>query len=104
MCDKLIRDLRFYGSVYISSGTVLYLIYFPLLLVLAAVFAGLTGFLLGLLVPFLGYMVLFYQEIFRERLRTLRFSLKSVTNKPLIADLAAKRREIQTILDTAKIG
>jgi 1-acyl-sn-glycerol-3-phosphate acyltransferase len=104
VCDKLIKDLRFYSSVYVSSGTILYLIYFPLLLVLAAIFAGLTGFLLGLLVPVLGYMVLFYQEIFRERLRTLRFSLKSVTSKPLIADLTAKRREIQTILDTAKIG
>ncbi|MFH0842029.1 MAG: 1-acyl-sn-glycerol-3-phosphate acyltransferase [Bacteroidota bacterium] len=102
VCDKLIRDLRFYSSVYIGSGTVLYLIYFPLLLVLASVFAGLTGFLLGLLVPLLGYMVLFYQEIFRERLRTLRYSLKSVSGKPLIADLAAKRREIQSILDHTK--
>jgi len=99
VCDKLIRDLRFYSSVYISSGTVLYLIYFPLLLVLAAVFAGLTGFLLGLLVPLLGYMVLFYQEIFRERLRTLRFSLKSITSKPLLEDLTLKRKEIQDILD-----
>jgi 1-acyl-sn-glycerol-3-phosphate acyltransferase len=103
VCDRLIKDLKHYSSVYISSGTVLYLIYFPILLVLAAVFAGLTGFLLGLLVPFLGYMVLFYQEIFLERLRTLRFSLKSITNKPLIADLAVKRREIQNILDNIKI-
>ena len=103
VCDRLIKDLKHYSSVYISSGTVLYLIYFPILLVLAAVFAGLTGFLLGLLVPFLGYMVLFYQEIFWERLRTLRFSLKSITNKPLIADLAVKRREIQNILDNINI-
>ena len=103
VCDKLIRDLRFYSSVYISSGTVLYLIYFPLLLVLAAVFAGVTGFLLGLLVPFLGYIVLFYQEIFWERLRTLRFSLKTVSGKPLIEDITLKRKEIQSILDQIKI-
>lgn len=103
VCDKLIKDLRFYSSVYVSSGTILYLIYFPLLLVLAAIFAGLTGFLLGLLVPVLGYMVLFYQEIFLERLHTLRFSIKSNSNKFLITDLIAKRREIQDILDQIKI-
>ena len=99
VCDKLIRDKRFYSSVYISSGTVLYLIYFPLLLILAGVFAGWTGFLLGLLVPLAGYMVLFYQEIFRERIRTLRFSIKSVTSKSLVDDLTLKRNEIQSILD-----
>ena len=103
VCDKLIRDKRFYSSVYISSGTVLYLIYFPLLLILAGVFAGWTGFLLGLLVPLAGYMVLFYQEIFRERIRTLRFSIKSVTSKPLIDDLTLKRNEIQRILDKTEL-
>jgi len=103
VCDKLIRDKRFYSSVYISSGTVLYLIYFPLLLILAGVFAGWTGFLLGLLVPLAGYMVLFYQEIFWERFRTLRFSIKSVTSKPLIDDLTLKRNEIQRILDKTEL-
>ena len=103
VCDKLIRDKRFYSSVYISSGTVLYLIYFPLLLILAGVFAGWTGFLLGLLVPLAGYMVLFYQEIFRERIRTLRFSIKSVTSKSLVDDLTLKRNEIQSILDNIEI-
>src|SRR5450759_3684622 len=54
LCDKLIKDLRFYSSVYVSSGTILYLIYFPVLIVLAAVFFGWTGFLSGLLVPLAG--------------------------------------------------
>jgi glycerol-3-phosphate O-acyltransferase/dihydroxyacetone phosphate acyltransferase len=99
VCDKLIRDPRFYSSVYISSGTVLYLIYFPLILILAAVFLGWAGLLSGLLVPLLGYLVLFYQEIFRERLRTLRFTIKSITGKHLIEDLKRKRQEIQTIIN-----
>jgi glycerol-3-phosphate O-acyltransferase/dihydroxyacetone phosphate acyltransferase len=104
ICDKLIRDLRFYSSVYISSGTVLYLIYFPVLLILAAVFAGWTGFLLGLLVPFLGYLVLFYQEIFLERFFTLKYNIKSFTGKSLITDLKNRRKEIGTILENIKIN
>jgi 1-acyl-sn-glycerol-3-phosphate acyltransferase len=104
ICDKLIRDLRFYSSFYISSGTVLYLIYFPVLLILAAVFAGWTGFLLGLLVPFLGYLVLFYQEIFLERFFTLKYNIKSITNRLLINDLKNRRKEIGTILENIKIN
>ena len=103
ICDKLIKDPRFYSSVYIGSGTVLYLIYFPVLLILAGIFGGWTGFLLGLLVPLAGYLVLFYQEIFWERFRTLRFTIKSITNKPLIDDLKSRRHEIQSILDNIKI-
>ncbi|MDQ1332918.1 MAG: PlsC protein, partial [Bacteroidota bacterium] len=83
ICDKLIKDPRFYSSVYISSGTVLYLIYFPVLLILAAIFTGWTGFLLCLIVPLLGYLVLFYREIFWERFYTLRYNIKSVTNRSL---------------------
>jgi|WetSurMetagenome_2_1015567.scaffolds.fasta_scaffold50832_2 1-acyl-sn-glycerol-3-phosphate acyltransferase len=103
ICDKLIKDIRFYSSVYVSSGTVLYLIYFPVLLILASVFFGWTGFLLGLLVPIGGYLVLFYQEIFWERFRTLRFKIKSITDKPLVNDLAARRKEIENILQNIEV-
>lgn len=98
ICDKLIRDRRFYSSVYVSSGTLLYLIYFPLLLILAVIFAGWTGFLIVLLVPFAGYMVLFYQEIFRERAHYLIFKWKSITDKPLINELKTRRQEIQNVI------
>jgi 1-acyl-sn-glycerol-3-phosphate acyltransferase len=103
ICDKLIKDPRFYSSVYIGSGTVLYIIYFPILLILAGIFAGWTGLLLGLLVPLTGYLALFYREIFWERFRTLRFRIKSVTNKSLINDLKARRQEIKSILDNINI-
>ncbi len=103
ICDKLIRDRRFYSSVYISSGTVLYLIYFPVLLILAFVFAGWTGFLPGLLVPLLGYLVLFYQEIFLERFFTLKYNIKSITARSVIKDLKSGRKEIETILENIKI-
>jgi len=103
VCDRLIRDKRFYSSVYISSGTVLYLIWFPLIMILAIIFFGWAGILAGLLVPLLGYFVLFYQEIFRERLRTLRFTLKSITNEHAIEDLASRRREIQNLIENIQI-
>lgn len=104
ICNKLIKDLRFYSSVYVSSGTVLYLIYFPLLLLLGALLGGWPAFLLVFLVPLAGYFVLYYQEIFRERRSALRFAINSATNKPLIYDLTALRKEIQCILNNVLIS
>jgi hypothetical protein len=104
ICKSLIKDPRFYSSFYITSGTILYLIYFPALLILAAVFAGWIGFLLGLLVPFLGYLVLFYQEIFMERLHTLRYTIKSIMNRSLVNDLQIRREEIENILNNISIN
>jgi hypothetical protein len=101
ICDKLIKDPRFYSSVYVSSGTVLYLIYFPLLLILATVFAGWTGLLLGLIVPFLGYVVLFYKEIAIERSYTFYFWLKRIKNPALVSEFVSFRKEI--IGDIGKI-
>jgi len=95
ICDRLIKDKRFYSSVYVSSGTVLYLIYLPVILILGGLFLGLPGILLALLVPFLGYLVLFYQEIFFERLATLRYVIKKTQNPQLIAELVSVRGEIK---------
>jgi glycerol-3-phosphate O-acyltransferase/dihydroxyacetone phosphate acyltransferase len=103
LAKKFIKDSRFTTGFYVSTGTVLYLIYFPLVLILAAIFAGWIGFLTGLLVPVAGYLVLYYQEIFRERLNTLRFSLKSLTNRSLTDDLKNQRKEIQTILNNIEV-
>jgi 1-acyl-sn-glycerol-3-phosphate acyltransferase len=103
ICDKLIKDLRFYSSVYISSGTVLYLIYFPVLLFLSAIFAGFQGFLVALLIPLAGYIVLFYLEIFWERIRTLRFSIIKTFNPTLIKELTIQRRTILEELNKVKL-
>jgi len=99
ICYKLIKDLRFYSSVYVSSGTILYLIYFPVLLILATVFLGWIGFLLGILVPLAGYLVLFYKEIFWERFHFLRFKWKSWQNPKLIEKLVLLRKGIMTDMD-----
>ena len=98
ICNKFIKDPRFYSSVYVSSGTVLYLIYFPLLLILAVIFTGWTGFLFAALVPLTGYMVLFYQEVFWERVHHLFFTWKSFTSKSLINELKIRRQEIQNVI------
>jgi len=103
LSDGLIKDLRFYSSVYVSSGTALYLIYFPVVLILATVFFGWIGLLAGLLVPVLGYLALYYQEIFRERLNTLKYTVKSLIGKTAITELKNRREEIQNILNNIKI-
>ena len=103
ICNSLIKDPRFYSSVYVSSGTVLYLLYFPLLLILAAIFGGWWGFMLGLLVPLAGYFVLYYQEILKERFYTLRFSFKRLTNHSFIKELIARRQEILGVLSKVEI-
>jgi len=97
ICDLLIKDKRFYSSVFIASGTILYIFYFPLLLVLAVIFAGWTGLLTGLLMPFAGYLSLFYMEVARERFYTFRYWWKSLTERPLVGEIKKRRQEIQTV-------
>lgn len=94
ICNTLIKDPRFYSSVYIGIGTVLYLIYFPVILILAGVFAGWIGIILGFLVPLLGYLVVFYQEVASERCRTFIYLLKKTKNPALFSGLAGLRKEI----------
>ncbi len=103
ICNTQIKDLRFYSSVYIGIGTILYLIYFPVTLILMGVFAGWTGFFLGLLIPLLGYLVLFYQEVFKERYHTLRFSITKLKNRALIKELHSLREDIFKDLENIKI-
>lgn len=104
ICSFLIKDLRFYSSVYIGVGSVLYLIYFPVVLIIAGTFGGWTGFLLGLLVPVTGYLVLFYQEVVTERFHTFRFWLKKMKNTTLISELVSFRREIINDLEKVEIS
>jgi glycerol-3-phosphate O-acyltransferase/dihydroxyacetone phosphate acyltransferase len=103
ICGTTIKDPRFYSSVYIGIGTVLYLIYFPVALILSIVFLGWVGIIAGFMVPLLGYLVLFYQEIFVERVRTLWYWWKSVTRKSLITGLASQRKDIQDIINNIKL-
>ena len=94
ICNTMIKDPRFYSSVYIGIGTVLYLIYFPVILILAGIFAGWIGVVLGFLVPLCGYLVLFYQEVLSERFQTFRFWLKKMKNPALISELISLRKDI----------
>jgi 1-acyl-sn-glycerol-3-phosphate acyltransferase len=94
ICNTQIKDPRFYSSVYIGIGTVLYLIYFPVVLIFLGIFAGWTGLLLGLLVPLMGYLVLFYQEVVAERYHTFRFWLKKIKNPSIISELVTLRKDI----------
>jgi hypothetical protein len=104
LTKKFIKDSRFTTGFYIATGTVLYLIYFLVILILALVFAGWKGLLIALAVPVSGYLVLYYQEIFRERLNSARFRIKSIKNKSLISDLKNRRKKIRTILENIKVG
>lgn len=99
VCDRLIKDLRFYSSVFIGSFTLLYLIYFMVLLITGSLLAGWKGILMALLVPLSGYFVLYYQEIFWERWRTIRFNLKKIFDPALIKELLAQRKSILDDLD-----
>jgi hypothetical protein len=104
ICNTQIKDLRFYSSVYIGIGTVLYLIYFPVALILLAIFAGWTGLLLGLLIPPMGYLVLFYREVVLERSHTFRFWVRKMKNPKLISELVALRKEIFNDLEKVNLS
>jgi len=103
VCDKLIKDLRFYSSVFIGGFTLLYLIYFLVLLIFGAALAGWKGILLALSVPLSGYFVLYYQEIFWERFRTLRFNLKKIFDPALVKELSLQRKSILDDLDKVRL-
>jgi 1-acyl-sn-glycerol-3-phosphate acyltransferase len=99
ICDNLIKDLRFYSSVYIGIGTVLYLIYFPLILILGGILGGWIGVMAGLLVPLMGYLVLFYKDITQERFHTFMYWVKKKMNPKLTSDLVSLRLEISNDLE-----
>ena len=98
ICRLTIRDPRFYSSVYIGIGTIVYLIYFPVILVLGGTYFGWPGLVAGLFVPILGYIVLYYKEIVAERFHTCRFWLRKKKDPHLIEDLRRRRTEVQNDL------
>jgi 1-acyl-sn-glycerol-3-phosphate acyltransferase len=102
ICNSLIKDLRFYSSVYIGIGTVLYLIYFPSILLVAGIIGGWKWFLPGLLVPLTGYLVLFYQEVVIERFQSFRFWIRRLKNPKSISELVSFRQEIINDLEQIK--
>ena len=101
ICNTQIKDPKFYSSVYIGIGTVLYLIYFLVVMILLGIFTGWIGLLFGLLVPLMGYFVLFYQEVVVERFHTCRFWFKKLRDPLLISELFGLRKDI--INDLEKI-
>ncbi len=103
LTKKFIKDSRFTTGFYVATGTVLYLIWFLLVLILGLIFAGWKGLLIALAVPLTGYFVLYYQEIFRERLNRLRFIIKSIKDKALISDFKFRREEIRTIIGNIQV-
>ncbi|MFN8241823.1 MAG: 1-acyl-sn-glycerol-3-phosphate acyltransferase [Bacteroidales bacterium] len=98
ICNATIKDLRFYSSVYIAIGTVLYLIYLPVVMALCIIFLGWPGIVAGLIVPLLGYLVLFYKEIVTERYFSFRFWMKKKTDPAFINDLVERRKRIREML------
>lgn len=103
ICTILIRDPRFYSSVYIGISTVLYLIYFPVIMFLSILLLGCWGILAGVMVPLSGYLVLFYKEVVTERFHTFRYWFKMVRNPALINDLKRIRKEILWDLDNVNL-
>jgi 1-acyl-sn-glycerol-3-phosphate acyltransferase len=104
ICNTLIKDKRFYSSVYIGLGTVLYLIYFPVVIALSVIFLGWWGIPAAFAVPLSGYLVLYYQEVTAERFHTFRFWMKKTRNPELIQELTTLRSEIQNELNGINIS
>jgi asparagine N-glycosylation enzyme membrane subunit Stt3 len=84
--------------VYIGIGTMLYLIYFPVVMGLSVWLLGWYGILAGIAVPLSGYLVLFYKEIITERFNTLKYSVRKKLSPALINDLGNIRKEILSVL------
>lgn len=103
VCNSLIKDKRFYSSVYVGIGTSLYLIYFPVVMIFSILFLGWWGILAGIMVPVAGYLALFYMEVFFERFHTFRYWLKKLHKPELINELTTLRKDIQQEIAGIKI-
>ncbi|MFN8239135.1 MAG: hypothetical protein U0X39_00035 [Bacteroidales bacterium] len=51
-----------------------------------------------MIVPLLGYLVLFYKEIVTERYFSFRFWMKKKTDPAFINDLVERRKRIREML------
>jgi hypothetical protein len=92
--DRNIKQPQFYMAVFMGIGTVLYMFYFPLIMVLFGLLFGWKGLIIGASFPFAGYMAIYYMEIWRDRIDFFRYKSVKRNNKDLIADLKAQRRNI----------
>jgi 1-acyl-sn-glycerol-3-phosphate acyltransferase len=103
VCNSLIKDKRFYSSVYVGIGASLYIIYFPVIMILSIIFLGWWGILAGIMVPVTGYLVLYYKEVVSERFHTFRFWLKKLQKPELISEITALRKDIQQEIAAIKL-
>jgi 1-acyl-sn-glycerol-3-phosphate acyltransferase len=104
ICKLFIKDLRFYSSTYIGIGTVLYIIYYPIVLIVAWISGGWPAALSSLFVPVAGYLALIYQDNLSERFHTFRYQLAKIRKPELISGLRTLRKEIISSLDKVKIA
>jgi 1-acyl-sn-glycerol-3-phosphate acyltransferase len=104
ICKIFIKDLRFYSSTYIGIGTVLYIIYYPIVLIVAWISGGWLAALCSLFVPVAGYLALIYQDNLSERFHTFRYQLAKIRKPELISGLRTLRKEIISSLDKVKIA
>ena len=102
ICDSKIRDPKFYSAANISIGTGIYIVYFPIILIIAGIFAGWWGLLAGLFVPVTGYLVLFYKEVFWERINTIRFNRLKKKQASLVEELLGERKKIIDFVENIK--
>ncbi len=98
LVGSLIKNPVFYSSTYVAVGTVLYLIYFPVVVILGVVFLGWWGLLLLPALPVLGYASLLYQELFTERFWTFMYQVRKLFNRKLVEELKEQRKEIFDLL------
>jgi len=100
--DKKVKDPKFYSAILVTIGSILYFIYFPIIMITSWFIGRWLGIFIGILVPIFGYLSLFYIEIFKDRFQFIRFNWLKRKNSLLIENLKDLRREI--IRDVEKIN
>ncbi len=96
LADKWVKEIEFYASVAASSALAAYLIYFSGLLILAAKFESVFLFIFILMIPFLGFFALQYQEYVKKWRNGRQFHQVS---EAIINQLKEKRKGILRMVE-----
>lgn len=94
LTDKIVKEIEFYASVNVGIGLILYLIYFFAIISIVCSIGNIISILLAVLLPVCGYFSLFYSEIFKDWLKTIRFQIEKRKNPLFVEELKKMRGEI----------
>lgn len=91
LAENKVKSITFYASIKASMALAAYLVYYPILIILALLSKSIFLIIFVAMIPFLGFFALQYYEYYQKWKQGRIFYH---TDEPIIMDLKAQRKEI----------